>query len=425
MKGPFFINFLVVMCCIAAVSILLWLFIARPRHKTKIFFGGMVLTAMALGCIAWYGAEFGYFSSYLEGWFGFYGSLTALSWLFVFLLALPILLLAAFFCALYRLGKRVREVPISDQTASLSREVPEGRWVSRGMTRREFLKYAALSIPVLALVTGGLGNFIGEAYLATTRHTFRFADLPDYLDGYKIGQISDVHMGLFFSPQRLQEAFDALADAGVDRVELTGDLIDELSLLPQFQDVVLRNEGRFPDGIDFCYGNHEYYRSFDRITAMLEGTPVRILRNSAIEISPGRGGGLARRSGTSSRPFYIAGTDFGFARGDAAFKAQREEYVEEALSDVPADAFVVLLSHHPDFFDEAAERGVELTLAGHTHGAQFAPIGPIVQSIGFKYLRGLYQKGRSVLYVNRGTGHWLPFRVFCSREVSVFTLKRA
>ena len=64
-------------------------------------------------------------------------------------------------------------------------------------------------------------------------------------------------------------------------------------------------------------------------------------------------------------------------------------------------------------------------MAGHTHGAQFAPIGPIVQSIGFKYLRGLYQKGRSVLYVNRGTGHWLPFRVFCSREVSVFTLKRA
>ena len=76
------------------------------------------------------------------------------------------------------------------------------------------------------------------------------------------------------------------------------------------------------------------------------------------------------------------------------------------------------------FIDEAFERQIPLTLCGHTHGAQFAPIGPLVTAVGFKYLRGLFRKGESRGYVNRGTGHWLPFRVLCSREASVFELRK-
>lgn len=76
------------------------------------------------------------------------------------------------------------------------------------------------------------------------------------------------------------------------------------------------------------------------------------------------------------------------------------------------------------FIDEAFEHNIPLTLSGHTHGAQFAPIGPLVTAVGFKYLRGMFRKGESRGYVNRGTGHWLPFRVLCSREASVFELRK-
>ena len=91
---------------------------------------------------------------------------------------------------------------------------------------------------------------------------------------------------------------------------------------------------------------------------------------------------------------------------------------------MPESAFVVMLAHHSDFIDEGFERRIPLTMCGHTHGAQFALIGPVVESVGFKYLRGMYRQDGSYGYVNRGTGHWLPFRVFCSREATVFTLHK-
>ena len=144
----------------------------------------------------------------------------------------------------------------------------------------------AALIPAAAFATSGAGNVLGESDLDTTHHVLTYKNLPDYLDGYKIGQLSDLHMGLFFSPERLQESIDAVAEKGVNRLEITGDLIDEIVLLPQARDILNANAHRFPDGIDFCYGNHEYYRNFPAITAMLEDTPVRILRNTSFEASP-------------------------------------------------------------------------------------------------------------------------------------------
>ena len=79
------------------------------------------------------------------------------------------------------------------------------------------------------------------------------------------------------------------------------------------------------------------------------------------------------RNGSDSRPFYIAGTDYSFAKGDEAFAAQREDYVRQTLDGVPDDAFIVMLAHHSAFIDEAFEHNIPLTLSGHTHGAQFAP----------------------------------------------------
>lgn len=120
------------------------------------------------------------------------------------------------------------------------------------MTRRTFVKGLAALIPAAAFATSGAGNVLGESDLDTTHHVLRYKNLPDYLDGYKIGQLSDLHMGLFFSPERLQESIDAVAAQGVNRLEITGDLIDEIVLLPKARDIINANAGRFPDGIDFA-----------------------------------------------------------------------------------------------------------------------------------------------------------------------------
>lgn len=344
------------------------------------------------------------------------GSLGSISWFLTFLLAFPILLCAAVPAFLYRCFRRKKELPLA--------QARQGRPVT-GMTRRTFLKGAMVAIPALSMSTSVLGNIVGEEYLSLTTLKLSFKKLPDYLEGYRIGHISDTHIGLFFSPDDLEEAIKRLAGEHVNRLEITGDLIDELSRLPACQAVLQRTAHLFPDGIDFCYGNHEYYRGLKEITDMLEETPVHILRNENLCASPGFGRDLKGRSGSDPAPFYIAAADFSFARTGPDFDAERQSYTEQALAAIPENAFTILLAHHSAFIDEGFAKRIPLTLCGHTHGAQFAPIGPLVQAVGFKYLRGLFKKDGCYGYVNRGTGHWLPFRVFCSREITVYELRQA
>lgn len=408
MKGLFFINFMVLTSCICVISALLWDYVVCTGHRWLLL---LVMALLAiLSAAGLYHYEDLFPSLVASGWDGLYDrkAMAGLIWLLACLLAFPCLVVVAiarFFCRPRRRRKRRQRR-------------------SAGVTRRSFLKGLAALIPVAAFATSGAGNFLGERDLDTTYHVLKYKNLPDYLDGYKIGQLSDLHMGLFFSPRRLQEALDAVAAQGVNRLEITGDFIDELALLPRAQAIIEANASRFPDGIDFCYGNHEYYRSFDAITTMLDKTPIRVLRNSAFQASRGCGQGLKGCNGRDGRSFYIAATDYSFAKGDEAFAKEREQYVRETLAKVPEDAFVVLLAHHSAFIDEGFAHHIPLTLCGHTHGAQFAPIAPLVSALGFKYLRGLFQKGDCKGYVNRGTGHWLPFRVLCSREASVFELRK-
>jgi len=398
MKGQFFITFMIGMSCIAVCSVLLWQYIRRQNNKAGTLFGVTAVSMVAIGELWLYGAD--YITISTSSWFSplFYGAMASLSWLFMFLLAFPVLLAGAVGCFIYRLFH------------TDGHPCKASNCVSKGMSRRTFLKGMAAAIPVLALGTSTIGIFDGEQHLATTVHKLRYPNLPNSLAGYRIGQISDSHMGLFFSPQRLQEAIEVLVKEKVDRVVLTGDLIDELTLLPQCQTILRDACRKFPDGIDFCYGNHEYYRGIERITDMLKKTGVRILRNSNYK---------------AAENFYIAGTDYSFAQGEENFARQREEYVQKSLQGIPENSFVVMLAHHSAFIDEGFRHHVNLTLCGHTHGAQFAPIGPLVQMIAFKYLRGLFQSGDACYgYVNRGTGHWLPLRIACSREVSIFELNR-
>lgn len=245
----------------------------------------------------------------------------------------------------YRLKRRGRPVtPAENMTA--------GEHQGPSMSRRTFLKGMAAAVPVAAAATSGLGNVVGESYLAVTKLPLSFPNLPDYLEGYRIGQISDSHIGLFFSPEDLKTAMERLAAEKVNRLEITGDLIDELSRLPQCRQVLMEGAALFPDGIDFCYGNHEYYRGLADITDMLESTPIRIVRNSHFCASPGGGRNLSGRSGRDNRPLYIAGTDFSFAPSGRLHDEQRRDYTQTALQGIPEGAFTILLAHNSAFIDE-------------------------------------------------------------------------
>lgn len=90
-----------------------------------------------------------------------------------------------------------------------------------------------------------------------------------------------------------------------------------------------------------------------------------------------------------------------------------------------ADAFPILLAHHPHAFDVAAEAGFPLTLSGHTHGGQLMLTREFgVGNILFHYISGIYRKGDKLLVVSNGTGNWLPLRINAPAEILHLTLVR-
>jgi len=95
-----------------------------------------------------------------------------------------------------------------------------------------------------------------------------------------------------------------------------------------------------------------------------------------------------------------------------------------ALSSIPAGACRILISHHPDFIEDAFAAGIPLTLTGHTHGGQVYLFGKSLLPVQYRYMRGIYRQNGLYAYVHVGTGHWLPFRVDCPPEIAVFTLTR-
>jgi len=104
--------------------------------------------------------------------------------------------------------------------------------------------------------------------------------------------------------------------------------------------------------------------------------------------------------------------------------------IDRALAERPAGAPTVLLSHYPDFFDEAARRNVDLVLSGHTHGGQiglpFAARRVTLSRLARQHAPGLHERGRSRLYVHAGLGTTgPPIRVGVAPEIAVFVLRRA
>jgi predicted MPP superfamily phosphohydrolase len=98
--------------------------------------------------------------------------------------------------------------------------------------------------------------------------------------------------------------------------------------------------------------------------------------------------------------------------------------IGKSIKDSVSDEFKVLMSHRPRALDVAGEFGVDLILAGHTHGGQIGLNGRSVFEGVMKerYLWGKYQKGSAKLYTSSGVGHWFPYRLGCPAEAPIITL---
>jgi predicted MPP superfamily phosphohydrolase len=270
--------------------------------------------------------------------------------------------------------------------------------------RREFLARATGGAVLLAdFFFSGVALWGASAEeVRVKRISVILAQLP--LDGYRLAQITDVHVGEIIGRKFVRTVVDEVNALKPNLIAITGDLVD--GTVARLKDKVAPlADLRAPDGVFFVTGNHEYYNGdLENWLAWLEGAGIRTLHNERLTIRNG---------------FDLAGTEDISAHG----YGQKQD-IPQALSGRKGDKPVILMAHQPRSFDEAQKWGVDLQLSGHTHGGQIFPFSLIV-SLFQPYLAGFYRKGSSQLYVSRGTGYWgPPMRLGSPAEITEITLKR-
>lgn len=231
--------------------------------------------------------------------------------------------------------------------------------------------------------------------------------LPPGFDETRVLFVADVHCGPFLTPGAVGRTFRRLAKLEPDLVLLGGDLTT--SSVAEFTDSahVFRNL-RAPLGVYAVFGNHDHYNPDPpRLRVEIESCGIPVLHNDHT-ILERRGSRLA-----------LAGIDdLNRGRPD----------LENALRDIPAGIVVILVSHNPDVFFDAADLGVGLVLAGHTHGGQIrVPWLPFKARMSRYHLdEGRYAAEGAELVVSRGIGAvGLPLRLNCPPEAILLRLRRS
>lgn len=227
-------------------------------------------------------------------------------------------------------------------------------------------------------------------------------DLPPSLHGFRIVQISDLHVGPTIGPRYVDRLVRLVASLDPHVTALTGDIFDgKVADLARSAERLARlaPQGR----VFYVPGNHEYYHSFSSWEPELERLGFRTLLN--------RGESLDHAGET----IWVAGVpDPAGAKPDPRVAAQGADDA----------AFRLLLSHRPAYTEEAARAGFHLQLSGHTHGGQFFP-WTIVVGWFHRYFVGLLRHESMWIYVSPGTGTWgPPIRLGTTPEVTCLELAR-
>lgn len=235
------------------------------------------------------------------------------------------------------------------------------------------------------------------------------ADLHPDLDGLRIVQLSDVHIGPTIRGTWLDQVIEVVNTLDADVVALTGDFVDgrvaelrhELTALGRIQSTY---------GAYFVTGNHEYYWDGPAWCAAIEGFGCTVLNNQHRCIEHGQA------------KLLVAGvTDLG--AGHRVPGHQSDPALAKAGA--PEHDFSILLAHQPRSVFGAAKAGFDLQLSGHTHAGQYFP-GSVLIHLFQPYVSGLNQHENMQIYVSRGTGYWgPPNRAGSPSEITLLTVARA
>lgn len=234
------------------------------------------------------------------------------------------------------------------------------------------------------------------------RVTVPIRDLPGDLQGFRIAQLSDLHVGPTIRRRFVESVVQRTNGLAPDLVAVTGDVAD--GLVPELREHVEPLAGlRAPHGTFFVTGNHEYFWDVRGWTRELARLGVEVLQNEHRLVVRGSG-----------RLLLAGVTDLSASSDPAA-----------AVAGAPESDVRVLLAHQPKSAYAARDAGFDLQLSGHTHGGQFFPFNLLVRLFQ-PFVAGLHRLEEMWLYVSRGTGYWgPPLRLLAPSEITLIELVAA
>lgn len=290
--------------------------------------------------------------------------------------------------------------------------------------RRKFLSFLGLGS---AAILGSL--FLDGIIFGKYRHTVRkvkvkIKGLPKSFKGYRIIQISDVHAGSFFHPEKLQKAIDLINEQKADLVLFTGDMVNNYAaefapFVPLFSSIQSK------DGKLSILGNHDYgdYGNWKSAEEKTQNIPqlIALQKQAGFEMLRNE----HRIIEKNGEKLYILGVE---NWGEKPFPQYGD--LDKASQGVPPEAAKILMSHDPTHFDYIVKNHpseVQLTVSGHTHGMQFGLDLKNVRwsPVQYRYKKwaDLYESAGKYLYVNRGFGViGYPGRVGIDPEITLFEL---
>jgi hypothetical protein len=265
----------------------------------------------------------------------------------------------------------------------------------------------AIGVVGVVAVATAVGLRAALAIPSVRRVEVRIERWPESLDGFRIVQLSDIHIGPILQREFAEKLVAEVDRLAPDLVALTGDLVDG-SVRQLRDEVEPLGELSAPHGVYFVTGNHDYYSGVEAWLARIRELGIRPLCNQRVQIGDGDGA------------FDLAGVDD--HRGD--WVRGSSEDLTQALRDRDPDRPVVLLAHDPTSFERARAMQVDLQISGHTHGGQIWPFVYLVR-LAVPQVSGLLRRGRSQLYVSRGSGFWgPPIRLFAPSEITEIVIRR-
>jgi predicted MPP superfamily phosphohydrolase len=274
--------------------------------------------------------------------------------------------------------------------------------------RQFFIQSMNLGIVGLSTLMTGFGIYEARRQATLVEVSVPLPGLPPDFDGYRIAQITDIHVGPTIKREYVEMVADEVNRLHADMIALTGDLID--GSVPGLRDEVapLRDLDA-PDGKYFVTGNHEYYSGVTPWIDEVGRMGFTVLMNEHRILRKGPAG------------IVLAGvTDYHAGR----FVESHASDPAEAIAGAPEGLVRILLAHQPRSIHAASRLKYDLQISGHTHGGQYL-YGNLLVAMSQPYLKGLHFHEGTWIYISTGTGYWgPPLRLGVPSEITVITLKK-